>query len=38
MVSVTQGIARWTLFKLFKTTRTFLQDRQRGRAWACFRQ
>jgi hypothetical protein len=34
-VSVTQGIARWTLFKLFKTIRTFSQDRQHGRASAC---
>jgi hypothetical protein len=33
-VSATQGIARWTPFKLFKTTRTFSQDRQRGRAFA----
>jgi hypothetical protein len=33
-VLVTQGISRWTLFKLFKTTRTFSQDRQRGRAFA----
>jgi hypothetical protein len=27
-VSVTQAIARWTLFKLFKTMRTFSQDQQ----------
>jgi hypothetical protein len=34
MVSVTQGIVRWPLFKLFKTSRAFSQDRQRGRGRA----
>jgi hypothetical protein len=33
-VSVTQGIARWTLFKLFKMIRTFSQEQQHGRAFA----
>jgi hypothetical protein len=37
-VSVTQGIVHWTLFKLFKTSRAFSQDRQRrrGRARLCL--
>jgi hypothetical protein len=33
-MSVTQGIVRWTPFKLFKTSRAFLQDQQRGRGRA----
>jgi hypothetical protein len=33
-VSVTHEIVCWTLFKLFKTSRAFSQDQQRGRGRA----